>query len=270
MTSVGTILRSARESQGRGVAEIAEELCITQRYLCAIEKDDLKSLPGTFFYRSFVRQYAVIVGVPEQQIRRGLDELTAGEEDPPLPGQRGSPCPVREPDPIVQASNRDYFTDRRIAAPVAVLVGVLAVCSGFYAWWNRPPQIRAGLLAKAAPAAPELQNGAAPVEVAASVTDGDLNHVVLNLSATERTWLSITSEGKEVFSGILQPSQTKTLTGLEGARMKVGNAGGIEIRWNGKEIGPIGGRGQVKTILFTPDNFQILEPPPPPATGESL
>ena len=87
-----------------------------------------------------------------------------------------------------------------------------------------------------------------------------VNHVVLNLSATEKTWLSITSEGKNIFSGVLEPSQTKTLTAAEAASMKVGNAGGIEVRWNGKPIGPIGPRGQVRTVLFTPENFKILAP----------
>ena len=59
---------------------------------------------------------------------------------------------------------------------------------------------------------------------------------------------------------MLQPSQTKTLTASDAAQMKVGNAGGIEVRLNGKEIGPLGGRGQVSTILFTPDKFQIVDP----------
>jgi len=86
--------------------------------------------------------------------------------------------------------------------------------------------------------------------------------VVLNLSATEKTWISITSDGKQIFSGILQPSQTKTLTGLEVAKMKVGNAGGLEVRWNGKSIGPIGPRGQVRELLFTPENFRIIQPTP--------
>jgi len=103
--------------------------------------------------------------------------------------------------------------------------------------------------------------------VAVTTTTGPdgVNHVVLNLSATEKTWLSITSEGKQIFSGVLEPSQTKTLTAADVAKVKVGNAGGLEVRWNGKAIGPIGPRGQVRTILFTPENFQILAPPP--ATG---
>ena len=72
--------------------------------------------------------------------------------------------------------------------------------------------------------------------------------MVLKLSATERTWLSISSDGKEIFAGILQPSESKTLTGLDRATMKVGNAGGIEVLWNGKSISPLGTRGQVLTI----------------------
>src|ERR1700722_18911685 len=89
MTSVGEILRSARENQGREMAEIAEELCITQRYLHALESDDLSNLPGTFFYKSFVKQYATLLGVPIKKLQPGIDLLTkveepAGVADPPV------------------------------------------------------------------------------------------------------------------------------------------------------------------------------------------
>jgi len=98
-----------------------------------------------------------------------------------------------------------------------------------------------------------------PVEAAADA--GEEGSVVLKLSATERTWLSISSGGKEIFAGILQPSESKTLTGLDRATMKVGNAGGIEVRWNGKVIAPLGTRGQVLTIRITPQDFEIVPPP---------
>lgn len=92
----------------------------------------------------------------------------------------------------------------------------------------------------------------------------------MSLSATERVWLSISSGGKEIFSGILQPGETKTLSGLEAARMKVGNAGGIEIQWNGKPVGPLGASGEVRTVVLTPDNTQILEPKAPEAPSSTL
>src|SRR5580693_9308984 len=90
MISVGQMLRSARESQGRAVSEIADELCITQRYLHALESDDLSNLPGTFFYKSFVRQYAAILGVPIKKLQPGLDAI-AGEDAAPVPQHEVGP-----------------------------------------------------------------------------------------------------------------------------------------------------------------------------------
>jgi cytoskeleton protein RodZ len=271
MISVGDILRGARESQGRTIAEIAEELCITQRYLKALERDDLSNLPGAFFYKSFVRQYAAILGVPIAKLKPGLDAITATEAEPLLPGENllGQPTSenggrsaraVRVLDPLVEASNR-YFSNRKIGVPVAALAAVLLVCSGFYSWWNQPPkQARAS---RPQPAAASRTALAQPI-MDVSTSPDEVNHVVLNLSATEKTWLSITnSEGKQIFSGMLEPSQTKTVMAADAARMRVGNAGGIAVRLNGKEIGPLGGRGEVRNILFTPDKFEIVEPPPP-------
>lgn len=278
MTSVGEILRSAREGQGRTAAELAEELCITQRYLRALEQDDLNCLPGIFFYKSFVRQYAGLLGIPEKVMNPALHAATNGLQDSSgEPTSRTGAPPVRQPEPLLQASN-SRFSDHRIGMSVGTLVLVLAACSGVYAWWNRPPQIRRASppVAKAAsgqaslPVSTQVPTPATGVSVVSAVSD-DPSRVVLNLSATEDTWIKITSNGKEIFSGILRPSQTKTLDAPEMAKMKVGNAGGLEVRMNGKEIGPLGGRGEVREILFTaPDNVQILEPTPPPPPDTPL
>jgi hypothetical protein len=85
--------------------------------------------------------------------------------------------------------------------------------------------------------------------------------VMLDLLAHEATWVSVSSDGKPVFSGILQPNQSKTVGGKESAKMRIGNAAGVEVRLNGKLLGPLGARGQVLIVLFTPDNFQIFFPP---------
>jgi cytoskeleton protein RodZ len=286
MTSVGEILRRERERQGRQMAEIAKELCITQRYLSAIEKDDLKGLPGHFFYKSFVKQYAVILGIDQKELQAGLDAITASDELLLLTGEAhrhagGGQDPagghtssgIRHLDPIVEDTNRRYFPGPRLGRSLTGLAAVLLVCSGFYAWWNKAPRGRppaqVTVEQPAATSAVEVKASASPasepaeptVNVTTTTGSDGLNHVVLNLSATEKTWLSITtSDGKRIFSGILEPSQTKTLTGLEVAKMRVGNAGGLEVRWNGKAIGPIGPRGQVRVVLFTPENFQILGP----------
>jgi cytoskeleton protein RodZ len=289
MTSVGEILRTARESQGRAVAEVAEELCITQRYVSSIERDEIANLPGFFFYKSFARQYAAFLGVDEKLLEPGLS-AAAGPQEPSFPPEGNAsesrqPAPIRALDPLVVDTNRRYFSDGRLGWPMAGLIAVVVLCSAIYELWSRIPQrgvvpaaAPTQALSVTAPVAPPVAAAepvvppealAVPVDAAAvsqapgvdvSATTDGLGRVVLSLSATEKTWLSITSNGKKIFSGILEPSQSKTLTGAENATMKVGNAGGIEVLWNGKPIGPIGPRGQVRTIRFTPENFQILSP----------
>jgi cytoskeleton protein RodZ len=290
MTSVGEILRAERESQGRAIAEVAEELCITQRYVSSIERNEIANLPGFFFYKSFAKQYAAFLGMDEKLLEPGLSAI-AEPQEPALPPDANAPqsrrqAPVRALDPLVVDTNRRYFSDRRLGWPVAGLVAVVVLCSGIYALWSRIPQrgivpadntvartvsVTVPVAQPVAAPEPVVQPDAltVPLEAAtvspspavdvSATTDG-LGRVVLSLSATEKTWLSITSNGKKIFSGILEPSQSKTLTGAENATMKVGNAGGIEVLWNGKPIGPIGPRGQVRTIQFTPENFRILSP----------
>jgi cytoskeletal protein RodZ len=265
MTSVGEILRRERQAQGREMPEIAEDLCITKRYLRAIEEDDIKSLPGTFFYKSFVKQYAALLGLDEVKLLAGVDALTASEEPLPLPGANPKYSPLREVDPIVADSNRRYFSDRRVGLSVAALASVLLGCSGFYTWWNKASHPARQNSASVIPVA--SSNKPVPtVDVKTETGPDGVNHVVLNLSATETTWVSITSEGKNIFSGVLEPSETKTLRASNVAKMKTGNAGGIDVRWNGKSIGPIGGRGQVRDVLFTPEGFKILTPATPPTS----
>src|SRR5579862_517409 len=263
MSSVGAVLRSERESQHREVAEIADAMCITQRYLRAIEADDVKSLPGVFFYKSFVRQYAAMLRMDEAKLQAGIEALTSVYAEPavPLP-------PVA--DSILAESNRRYFSNPRIGLSVATLAAVVLACSGFYSWWTKPAHAASQVASQVTTMAraPKVSIVRPPAEVAADVpalnvttTTGEdgIKHVVLNLSAKEKTWLSITSEGKSIFSGILEASQTKTLTALEAATMMVGNAGGIEVELNGKPIGPIGKSGQVVRVRFnSPDNFEIL------------
>jgi cytoskeletal protein RodZ len=262
MASVGTVLRSEREQQGREIEQIAEELCLTPSYLRAIEADDLKNLPGVFFYKSFVRQYAAVLGVNPDKLQAEIQVLTALAEPEVVVEAK----PIRVPDPIAEAANRLDLSSRSWALPVAALLVALLGGGGFYAWWKQPtaPAPEPVLTSVADEVAPE------PTVNVTTTTGADgVRRLELSLSASEETWLSISSGGKQIFSGVLEPDETKTVSGLEMARLKVGNAGGLNVEWNGQEIGPIGGKGQVRVVVFTPEGFSILPGNADPV-GETL
>src|ERR1700675_322931 len=155
MTSVGEILRTTRESQGRAIEEIADELCITQRYVRSIERDEIANLPGFFFYKSFAKQYAAFLGMDEKLLEPGLI-AAAPSEEPALPPETNAReswrprAPIRALDPLVVDTNRRYFSDHRLGWPVVALMAVVLLCSGIYELWSRIPQ--RGVVAAATPA----------------------------------------------------------------------------------------------------------------------
>jgi TonB family protein len=136
-SGAGAILRTARERQGRDTASIAQELGILQRYVVAMERDDLKDLPGGFYYKSFVRQYAAIVGVNEIVIQPGIYSLL--ETGEPLPVPRTNPNQPAPADPIVREVNRSLADSHLGAAPVA-LIAIVVATSGLYAWYEHSLQ----------------------------------------------------------------------------------------------------------------------------------
>lgn len=267
MSTLGERLRRERQQRGLTLSDAATQTRIAERYLAAIEASDFGLLPGAFFARSFVRQYAGFLGLSPQEIDAELEGI-AGRIAPPLvPGQeprkQGSDLP-----PI--ASYRRARADRHFIGALAALVGVVVVCATIYAVWLQRSQTgslepvaqaKPGAPAAArqpAPAAPEPSPPPAPAagEPAAQV-HGPL---WFQLVAEEATWVDITSDGRRLYQGILEPNQTKTLSGLERARLVVGNAGGLRIVSNGRSIGPIGARGQVRVVMLSPEGAQVLEP----------
>jgi hypothetical protein len=85
--------------------------------------------------------------------------------------------------------------------------------------------------------------------------------IQVKVGAVEQSWLTLESDGHRVFSGVLKPAQTKVFEGREMARMRTGNAGGVTVVFNGRDLGPLGEHGQVRTVVFTRDDrYKIVQP----------
>src|SRR5574340_59320 len=94
MESVGETLRRERLRQNLDLQQVARETKINQKFLEAIESDNYDKLPGGVFAKSFVRQYARLLNLDD-------DELAADVQryfQPPAPEQPGidvvAPLPV--------------------------------------------------------------------------------------------------------------------------------------------------------------------------------
>ena len=280
MSSVGEMLRRERLRTGLDLERISQETKISVRMLELIENDQFQQLPGAVFARSFVRQYARALGLDEEEFVRELDRTFEPPAQPP-------------PGPAVIANMHSGIDFPRMAqlggaagrlrlgswvSSLGMVVLVILACSAVYTWWQTP---RHGPAAQTAdrvasdprPAAPRdpahvppaLQKNASMEAPAASVPPSApapaKGGVTIALTAAEPTWVRATSNDKVVFSGILQPNETKALSAPEKMTLKIGNAGALSISLNGKSIPAVGPRGQVRTVQLLPDGEVQLVPP---------
>ena len=74
MMSVGETLRRERLRRKVDLARVSEELKISSRMLEAIEADEYDKLPGGVFAKSFVRQYAAVLGLDEEEVATQFEQ----------------------------------------------------------------------------------------------------------------------------------------------------------------------------------------------------
>ena len=132
MFSVGQTLQRARLEQELDLATVAARTKINAKYLEAIEVDDRGSLPSSFFYKSFVHQYARTLSLDTKEIDAEIDRVLSADAPLPLPGQDNR---TFKEIPPVRLSPR--FQRSRIYASLGGLILMLAACSGIYGWWYR-------------------------------------------------------------------------------------------------------------------------------------
>ncbi len=274
---IGEKLRRQRTQLGLDIAQIAKETKIGTRLLQAIEAEDFDKLPGGVFRKSFVRQYASALGLQEEEIASDLKQFDVPEELPELPPEEAPKFAGEMPSILTATSsavqNRLHTHFGAFAAFAAVMLG----CAGIYAWWQSArPEPGMEPLENAERVSPPLPVADARVETARvspstpsreAETQPPLSAPApttlrVGLTAGEKTWVSVSSDGKQVFANELEANQSKTLEAAERIRVLVGNAGGLMITLNGKPIGTIGSRGQVRVVEITQAGFQIVSRKP--------
>lgn len=84
---IGQELQKARLDKGLSLDDIQQTTKIQKRYLAAIENGQFDQLPGAFYERAFVRQYANAVGLDVADFMKNHD-ITTETVEPDLSGAR--------------------------------------------------------------------------------------------------------------------------------------------------------------------------------------
>jgi cytoskeleton protein RodZ len=263
MQSVGNFIRAARLQTGLSLEDISARTRISVRTLQAIEEDDISVMPSAFFYKSFVHQFGKTLGIESSTLSPLIEAVLAQIPEPLVPGQderiaKGA---------VIRSSSRPR--NYKWLFSLGSLALVMVCCSGFYAFWENEKGDITRILARDETKSAQTsagkqetpQDSSRSSRRSGSSIQQLANGYRVDLSALESTWLSVTADGKQEFSGMLEPEQKKSFEGHERGRIRTGNAGGISLVFNGKPIGVVGPRGQIRDVVFTRNNYRIVEPP---------
>lgn len=81
LAEFGNVLREERVRCGYTVDEVASRLKITSRMVRAIEEGDMASMPHAVYARGFIRAYAKLFGMSDDDVRAACVSLSDGEND---------------------------------------------------------------------------------------------------------------------------------------------------------------------------------------------
>jgi len=73
---------------------------------------------------------------------------------------------------------------------------------------------------------------------------------VVQVTAKEDSWVSIVADGKSVMERVLTAEKKKKIKAGKTLVLRTGNAGGIEVTFNGVSLGSLGNENEPRTLTF--------------------
>jgi len=76
------------------------------------------------------------------------------------------------------------------------------------------------------------------------------NAFFVQVKAKEDSWVSIVADGKSVMQRVLAADKQKKIKAGKSLVLRTGNAGGIEVSFNGRPLGALGNENEPRTLTF--------------------
>lgn len=277
MSSFGDRLKRTRENRKLTLDQVATATKISIRMLKALEDEKFDQLPGGIFNKGFVRSYARFLGIDEAQAVNDYMQASGAANQAPA---------AEDAELKAIAERKDKERERQrgqskgipwgLTAAVLLMICLLLAVWSFYSRDRQASvpvhaqtQKSAGKTASLEDAnsssvGPTLtavsesstasQPGVSPA--IASQSDVQSGAFTVEVQAKQDSWLTVTADGKPIFSDMVVAPGTKSFGAQRELVIRAGNAGGLDISFNGQKIPAIGSEGEVRTVTFSPSGLQ--------------
>jgi len=239
---IGEALKKARTEKGYSLEYLEEATKIRAKYLDALENENYDVLPGKVYAKAFLRTYAKFLDLDTEEIMAEFNHKQ--NEAPPI--EVNTSEPEKE---ITVGSKKNW---RYVAAGLAIVA--LIAFNSLYHTGKRaqdvkpePPKTVQKQPTENQPNPTAPNQGTKPENTEQQPVQGV--RVELKV-ADQESWMQVVADGNTVFSGLVAPGEMKDFRAQQKIFLHVGNAGAVEVRVNGKDLGRLGKSGQVVQIPF--------------------
>ncbi len=231
LEKIGKLLKEKRESQGITLADVSNSLCIRKSLINAIETGSWNLLPHEVYVRGYLKEYAHLLNI--------YDEITDAfvyKEETKIPIE----IPVKQG---VESKSKQ-IPKRAFVYPLAfVLVVGFVILSQISKEQNTTTQIQyAERTSKKI-----IDNTDSDRQSTTEVSDVKK----LMITCQERTWVSVVIDDTEKKEFMLNPQDIIILNAKETYDLLIGNAGGVKLILDGKDVQLTGISGEVKRIKLS-------------------
>jgi cytoskeleton protein RodZ len=256
MPALGERFRAAREARGLSLSEVSEQIRIRSVYLAAIEEENWSAIGAPVYIRGFLRTYARFLGLDPEEVVSAF----AAANEPAAAASAPNHTSTSRSNRLSESHAQEPSGRGTVLLWTASLVAVLLIA--FVVYNELTMRNRGTVASDAAVPAPALPSnsvaasaaaGVAPLPsatVAAALSPGLDGAKSLALVLSAPSWLRVTVDGSVSMEGIFPAGTAKTFHGKI-ALVRIGNAGGVEVYVDGKDLGKLGKSGDVVQHTFT-------------------
>lgn len=285
METVGTYLKRERELRNISLKEISTATKIRENILKAIEEDRHDLLPTPVFVKGFLVAYVKHIGLdPSDVVLRYESDLKElhGQEEKGLPGEQKKGWdrrfllgtvivivaigiillnPWRKPGdkkeqmpvlvekaPVVQKESPPPSTvpeQDKVAHPGEETIVVKKI----------PPAEETIVVRETPPA--ETPTETLLGERASEPKEMARRELTLQIRALEETWIAFQVDTDLPREIMLRVGETFSQRANDHIKLKIGNAGGVNVTFNGKDLGSLGDSGRVVRLSLTQKGYEF-------------
>ncbi|MGX7195880.1 RodZ domain-containing protein [Enterococcus olivae] len=280
---IGDRLRQARLNKNISIDELQKITKIQKRYLEAIEAGEFDRLPGEYYVRSFLREYAAVVGENGDFLVAVFDEEATFGEDLPKRPQPETVEGSRKAMHVEEARKKrliDYVPMMLLGLIALTIIGIV----GYMTWQDRqaapiignttPASIIINESSTSSSEEVSTETSSSTEETSTTESEEETEMAIERITSTQRVaeytvsdaenpvvitlkgkndrcWVGITADGSGyLFQQTLEATDEETITLPEGAtnvELSLGMSANIEIEINGE------------TLEFDDPQFELLQ-----------